>query len=762
VSYADSNVAVDSSSRLTNDACNKSKINPHTNKNKSISLSDCSDCHGSVGGAQKSQINAEKLSQPVSQKEASDRPSVSPIRISKQSVTGKSSLLLTKIDEKTPVSLTIKNRSMHQQTSVPLSFGQVFVPKWIKSGRVIQGRIVETGQMLVIQTDRKATHSDGSLRHAVLTTVLPNLNANQKVTLELTPGSGSGVTSAINLVDFLATGYDAEVRLNLGGTVYVSSARSLLKKGPGKVWLSGNQATEWLVHDDKGVRDSNGNPHPHLMVRFAIRAYASGGQIINILTDISIENNWTYVPGPTNQSYDVAITINGRQVYSKSKLSHFHHARWHKKFWSAGKPPVHIVHDPHQLMATAAVSNYDPNLVYNMDTNRLQDYVGFTVEPMGIGLAEKNMSDTGAHIDIGLLPRWAAMWLLSQDYWAKKATIDQGSAGGSWSIHYRDRNTDLPVSLDDYPYVCSANWCDNGDTVNPSTAKSEAAAACLGCANPFTHDKAHQPSFAYLPYLITGEYYLLEELQFWANYNMLDTNPGYRGFDKGTFSGQVRGQAWSIRELARAAYITPDAHPLKAYFVSKVENNISRYRNKYITVQSNNYGALDSYDHPILAPWMDDFFTSALGVVHELGFTHVKPVLEWKVRFPVQRMGFGSENPDDFCWTKAASYHLLYDDSGGVFATIKELFDYNNGREFTAEAVCGSSGYIDGYADQPTGYPSNLQPALAIAKDTGIPGASQAWARFENRSVKPDYSGYPNFAVVPRRLLGTRSRHLAK
>ena len=649
-----------------------------------------------------------------------------------------------------PVRVTIQNRSNSSLSNTPLTFGQVFSVGEIGKGESIDARIVETGQALTIQSDAKATHNDESLRHTVLSTVLPSINANEKLTVELSAGSGTGTTSAINLADLLATGYDAVVRITLGGTVYTSSARSLLEKGPGKVWLSGSQATEWLVHDDKGVRDSSGNAHPHVMARFAIRAYANGGSIINVLTDVSVENNWTYESGPTNRSYDVSITINGSQVYSKNSLPHYHHSRWHKKFWTAGEPPVHIGYDPHQLMATGAVSNYDPNLVYNTDPSQLQTYVGRTIEPMEIGLAERYMPDTGAHIDIGLLPRWAAMWLLSQDYWAKKTTVDQGGAGGSWSIHYRDKGTDLPVSLDDYPYLCSADKCNYGDTVNPSTGKSEAAVTCSGCSNPSVHDKAHQPSFAYLPYLITGEYYLLEELQFWANYNMLDGTPAYRGYEKGTFSGQVRGQAWSMRELARAAYITPDSHPLKAYFVNKVENNISRYTYKYVTTYRNSYGALNSYDYPILAPWMDDFFTSALGVVHESGFSSVKPILEWKAQFPVQRMGFGSANPDDFCWTKAATYQLVYDGSGGVFSTIKELFDYNNGRKFTAEAVCGSSGYIGGYADQPTGYPSNLQPALAIAKDAGIPGASEAWARFEGRSVKPDYSGYPNFAVVPR------------
>ena len=77
-------------------------------------------------------------------------------------------------------------------------------------------------------------------------------------------------------------------------------------------------------------------------------------------------------------------------------------------------------------------------------------------------------------------------------------------------------------------------------------------------ATPYKNDTAHQPSLAYLPYLLTGEYYFLEELHFWATSNSLETDPGNRGYEKGLIHWQqVRGQAWSLRTLGHAAYITP-------------------------------------------------------------------------------------------------------------------------------------------------------------------------------------------------------------
>jgi hypothetical protein len=61
-----------------------------------------------------------------------------------------------------------------------------------------------------------------------------------------------------------------------------------------------------------------------------------------------------------------------------------------------------------------------------------------------------------------------------------------------------------------------------------------------------------------------------------------------------------------------------------------------------------------------------------------------------------------------------------------------------------------AAGEMVGYADSPEGFPSNLQPALAVAANSGIPNAKAAWRLFESRPVKPDHSNAPQWAVVPR------------
>jgi hypothetical protein len=45
----------------------------------------------------------------------------------------------------------------------------------------------------------------------------------------------------------------------------------------------------------------------------------------------------------------------------------------------------------------------------------------------------------------------------------------------------------------------------------------------------------------------------LEEAYFWANYCLLDSWPHPRQNERGILAGQIRGDAWGLRNLADAA-----------------------------------------------------------------------------------------------------------------------------------------------------------------------------------------------------------------
>jgi hypothetical protein len=88
-------------------------------------------------------------------------------------------------------------------------------------------------------------------------------------------------------------------------------------------------------------------------------------------------------------------------------------------------------------------------------------------------------------------------------------------------------------------------------------------------------------AFAYIPYLITGDWYFLEEMQFNASTALYAPDPGYLAWGRGAswgyipFAFQTRGQAWGLRDTSQAALMSPDGTPQKAYYTEKVNNNIA-------------------------------------------------------------------------------------------------------------------------------------------------------------------------------------------
>lgn len=102
------------------------------------------------------------------------------------------------------------------------------------------------------------------------------------------------------------------------------------------------------------------------------------------------------------------------------------------------------------------------------------------------------------------------------------------------------------------------------------------------CSSYYSADTPHQPSFAFVPYIITGDYYYWEELKFWANYEMMGKNASYRSFRLGLLEhDQVRGQAWAWRTLGQAVFIAPTTDPQKTYLEEKMMNNITWYNTTY-------------------------------------------------------------------------------------------------------------------------------------------------------------------------------------
>ena len=694
--------------------------------------------------------------------------------------------------------ITVESTSDAEQRDVAFTFGQAFAAGDLSPQTTVSAT-TEDGLVVPLQVDVKATHADGTVRHAVLSGVIPQLAAGESRTLTLTRGLEAPSGAAPTPQALLAAGFRASVTLVLGGQTWQASADELLGSDAPPAWLSGPVAGEWLL--SAPLKTAAGDVHPHLAARFAIRTYSG---TTRARVDVTIENDWAYEPAPQNFTYDARIDVGGNAVFSQAALTHFHHARWRKTFWWGEEPKLHLRHDSRYLIASKAVPNYDPSVTVPASTLDAlgTQWAKANKAPMGPGIVLPAMPTTGGRNDIGPLPQWSAVYVLSMDAISKATVLGTGDLAGSWPIDYRNKLTDLPVSLKDFPYMTLLGT--PGDTVNPATKQSEAFPACGGTCDTapinYQPDSSHQPSLAYLPYLVTGDHFYLEELQFWASWNVFRSNPYYRQFEKGLVSpDQVRGQAWSLRTLGDVASITPDDHPLKGYFSDVVASNLAWYTETYVRGNPNALGVIDgsgkyafnalAYTTPSgpktgVAPWQDDFFTWSVGHLVELGFTDARPILAWKAKFPVGRM------TGSFCWIDGGVYALAVrsSETGPMYSSFADAYQATmRGTDASGQPVplvnstgakyldqaCGSqaqanwrtqadkdanvsrppwvAGEMTGYASSVAGYPSNLQPALAAAADADVPDAQAAWKTFANRSVKPDYGTAPQWAIVPRR-----------
>ncbi|MEO6922971.1 MAG: hypothetical protein ABI142_04040, partial [Bryocella sp.] len=371
---------------------------------------------------------------------------------------------------------------------------------------------------------------------------------------------------------------------------------------------------------------------------------------------------------------------------------------------------------------------------------------------------------------------------------------------GTYSSHYRDQQTGWPVSIQKHPNVTVLDWASASQVAAGNSPKAPAYKADMlqncfnnnvvsscktawyGTGNPYVWDDAHQPSGAYLPYMVTGDYYYMSELAFGASFNELVSNEAYRGFSKGLIDashGQVRGKAWVLREMADAAWLLPDSHPLQAEFTADVENSLADWNAKYTnnpnanplglmaggTAYSMNGGTANA-----MAPWQHNFLTWSAGHAAELGFTGAAGFRNWLAKFEIGLVtDWQTQTAQGYCWLQASAYSLQVKDSRGnwlpsytaVYAanwpTLPALA-CNSPAMLTELAKVTSqprqAGEMSGYPYSNTGFPANFQIGIAAAVDSGLPNAHAAWNLFDSRSVKPSgnnaYNDYPNFAVVPR------------
>lgn len=562
------------------------------------------------------------------------------------------------------------------------------------------------------QTDVKTRWPDGSIRFAVV-----SARVKRTGTYELRSGRPAGGRPTRAKVPATV------VELSIAGTRYVAR---LPRSSAGDRWLNGPVVHEWRRVLAPVAPD--GRRHPSLRVIFDARAYDGGARV-----DVTVENAINRA-GAGAVTYDVVIR-SGRRRFSRAGVRHAYLTRWRSLF-GTGTRAARVRPDFRSAQRAGALPRY-----LRLIDRRVDRVRGESFGILGRGSLDPYMPNHGGRPELAPYPDWAARYLAHRDPRQLPFVLAHGDLAGSWPVHIREPDG-TAVSLDRKP----------GFWLDPRGAgEADGPLGDLTQTGDLVPDNAHQPSLAYIPYLVTGDRYYADEMALWANYVMLRTwfgENGSRGGSQGLLvENETRGIAWGLRNMIDAAAYLPDGDPMKPYLEDKVRNNL-RWLDRYAAEHQNPLGVFfdgQSFEDEgtdrwsIPRPWQNNYVAWALDRAAAQGFSDGNSLRDALVRFQLRLFtdpGYPRE--------RAAPYYLVVgrvnaDGGPSYFTSFAEVADATDQavRERGEEHVPFAGWY---------GVDARLM--LLIARRDGMAGADEAYAYLWPRIAQdPHIEGIPDLAL---------------
>src|SRR5215471_10340068 len=377
---------------------------------------------------------------------------------------------------------------------------------WATFGEVVPQGVATDGLQigsLPTQTDVKTRWPDGSIRFAVVTASVPSTGNYAVTAAAAEPGS------------FAPQLPSASVTLTIGGVLYTATLPSTPATD---LWLTGP-----LVTEGRQVItpvSSSGAAHPFLRVDFDTRVYADGKARV----DVTVENVLDKT-GATTVTYDASISVNGQLIFSRTGVQHYYLTRWRKVF-EVGAAPSAVTPDISPANLARALPPY-----LSQVSSMVSSPTGTTYDILQPGALDTNMPDHGGRPELAPFPDWTARYLAHKDPTQRSFVLANGDLAGSWPVHVREAENSTTsgvgserlISLDQRPRI----WYDSraqGDGLDyvkggPMPIIEYGSTTPGPGQSPLIPDNAHQPSLAFVPFLLTGDRYYAEETAFWANYS---------------------------------------------------------------------------------------------------------------------------------------------------------------------------------------------------------------------------------------------------
>lgn len=391
------------------------------------------------------------------------------------------------------------------------------------------------------------------------------------------------------------------------------------------------------------VDDASGSQTKPISPAFILTFYPGWS---GVKVDYSAEI--TYTHALKDQRYSLALQTQaggGTPVYTKATFTHFQGSRWRKTYWDGVTPgAVKVDHNRTYLGYSKVIPELDPApLVALRESDIAAEYTEFlgkSRDITGNGMFYKAFGTTGGRPEIGLMPRWVMHYLYSFDPRLEEITWHSADVYGHVAqLHYREGSTEkylVDIDADGNTHADaddSASGAAFGKPLSPKARPTWAwmytvysSATANDQVNPvaqtrypgtgndhgWTVDHAHQANPIFVPYILTGDFYWLEEMQFWASYNSLWNSTGWRRRGAGILnqSLQTRGVAWSLRNAGLAAFATPDGTMDKIVFREIVDHTLQATEG-FLQIKDGNYfNPMDGAD-PVSNPCPSGSYNSA-------------------------------------------------------------------------------------------------------------------------------------------------------
>lgn len=577
------------------------------------------------------------------------------------------------------VGLSVQNAGTAALQSGVTTMGQVFQQGDVPAGQSLVARIGNT--TVPVQVDVKTTHSDGSIKMAVLSFERPLLNPGASVNVMLEKAAAPAVQPAVNLAA-VSTQHSMTVELTPVGqpkiTIDVMDAlRDALADGTASIWQKGPLATQARVEVDLPGS---------MRLKFDVTAFKDG----NISVDAMFNNDEAMQATGGRVAYTVKATLDGRVVVQET-VNQGQYQNWHREFETSeanggqglgdsSRGWLNIRQDIGYLEETGAVAKFDSTIP--ISESLLQGYAAAADkatwdDPLAPNGVTQAMGSSGGRADIGFTTQSNAVWLMTQDARAAEYSMGQAQAAAGIPWNFYDARNDTWLNTEHYPKL----WTDGrGGTGRPGDATSGGLTQQVDSQTGWSTTISHQPDLSYVPYLQTGERWMLDNLQAQTSWTVMSQWPAARFDGEGNLVNlnQVRGAAWSLRQIDNAAWISPDGTKEKAWFQELSTNNWNWLVSKipeWTATQGEAHGWVPGeYPRGVLPPWQQDYFASTSIAAVARGNQAAETFLDWQTNFLVGRF---LQEAKGFAQHDGAAYLIAHADptTGAIYKTWAQIGD---------------------------------------------------------------------------------------